>query len=106
MSKSSRHRNKKFKYAATGVLISDKPDLKGDWLNIFILLLLYTLQGLQLGLTNAIPILLQSNKNVTYQDQVSRVNNQIHIVYTEFLILFGDTLCIKFNKLCSFVGCI
>jgi len=61
------------KYEVTNISISDKPNLKGDWLNIFILLLLYTLQGLQLGLTSAIPILLQSNKNVTYQDQVNRV---------------------------------
>lgn len=73
MTTSKKHRNKQNKYAVTNISISDKPNLKGDWLNIFILLLLYTLQGLQLGLTSAIPILLQSNKNVTYQDQVNLV---------------------------------
>lgn len=71
MTTSSKHGSKLHKYAVTKVSISDKPDLKGDWLNIFILLLLYTIQGLQLGLTIAIPILLQSNKNVSYQDQVN-----------------------------------
>jgi len=73
---STKHENKSNKYVVTDTSISDKPDLKGDWLNIFTLLLLYTLQGLQLGLTSAIPILLQSNKNVSYQDQVNRVNSQ------------------------------
>lgn len=47
-----------------------KPNLKGDWPNFSLLMLLYTLQGMPLGLVSAIPILLQSNKNVTYQDQV------------------------------------
>ncbi|XP_060866175.1 acetyl-coenzyme A transporter 1-like isoform X1 [Metopolophium dirhodum] len=69
MTTSTKLGNKPNKYAVTNISISDKPNLKGDWLNIFILLLLYTLQGLQLGLTSAIPILLQSNKNVSYQDQ-------------------------------------
>lgn len=49
----------------------DKPNLKGDWMNFFLLLLLYTMQGLPLGLSSAIPILLQSNKNVSYKDQVN-----------------------------------
>jgi PAT family acetyl-CoA transporter-like MFS transporter 1 len=48
-----------------------KPDLKGDWLNFFLLILLYTMQGMPLGLSSAVPILLQSNKNVTYRDQVN-----------------------------------
>ncbi|XP_025194188.1 acetyl-coenzyme A transporter 1-like isoform X2 [Melanaphis sacchari] len=69
MTTSKKHGNKLQKYVVTNVSISDQPNLKGDWLNIFILLLLYTIQGLQLGLTSAIPIFLQSNKNVSYQDQ-------------------------------------
>ncbi|XP_026823340.1 acetyl-coenzyme A transporter 1-like [Rhopalosiphum maidis] len=69
MTTSTKYGNKHHKYVVTNVSISDKPDLNGDWLNIFILLLLYTIQGLQLGLTSAIPIILQSNKNVSYQDQ-------------------------------------
>ncbi|XP_025208442.1 acetyl-coenzyme A transporter 1-like isoform X1 [Melanaphis sacchari] len=47
----------------------DKPNLKGDWLNFFLLMLLYTMQGIPLGIASAMPIILQSNKNVTYKDQ-------------------------------------
>lgn len=50
----------------------DKPNLRGDWLNFFLLLLLYTMQGMPLGLIRAIPIILQSKKNVTYENQVIR----------------------------------
>lgn len=57
--------------AVMDIPISDEPNLRGDWSNICLLLLLYTMQGLQLGLTYVIPILLQSNKNVSYQDQVN-----------------------------------
>lgn len=46
-----------------------KPNLKSDWLNFFVLLLLYTMQGLPLGLSSAIPILLQSKKDTSYQDR-------------------------------------
>lgn len=46
-------------------------DLKGDWLNFFLLILLYIMQGIPLGLAAAVPILLQSNKNVSYKDQVN-----------------------------------
>jgi len=50
---------------------ADKPNLKGDWLNFFLLLLLYTMQGIPLGIASAMPIVLQSNKNVSYKDQVN-----------------------------------
>lgn len=51
---------------------ADVPNLKGDWHNIFVLVLLYTMQGIAgLGLSVGIPALLQINKNVTYKDQVS-----------------------------------
>jgi len=50
---------------------AEKPNLKGDWLNFFLLLLLYTMQGIPFGLTLAMPIILQSNKNVSYKDQVN-----------------------------------
>lgn len=56
----------------TNVLTSNKPNLKGDWSNLFLLILLYIMQGLPLGLSDAIPVLLQTNKNVTYKDQVKR----------------------------------
>ncbi|VVC36431.1 Hypothetical protein CINCED_3A008525 [Cinara cedri] len=47
----------------------EKPNLKGDWLNFSLLLLLYTMQGLPLGIINGIPLIMQSKNNVTYQEQ-------------------------------------
>ncbi|XP_015377303.1 PREDICTED: acetyl-coenzyme A transporter 1-like [Diuraphis noxia] len=46
-----------------------KSNLKGDWLNFFLLILLYTIQGLPLGLAIALPIIFQSKKNVSYKEQ-------------------------------------
>lgn len=43
-------------------------DLQGDKLNVLLLLFLYTLQGLPIGLSEAIPLLL-SNRNVAYEEQ-------------------------------------
>jgi len=43
-------------------------DLRGDWLNIFVLLFLYILQGIPLGLAAAIPMLLQ-NRGISYKQQ-------------------------------------
>ncbi|CAH1738886.1 unnamed protein product [Aphis gossypii] len=49
---------------------ADVPNLKGDWHNLFVLLLLYTMQGIAgTGLCIGIPVLLQINKNVTYKEQ-------------------------------------
>jgi len=53
----------------------DKPNLKGDWLNFYFLILLYTLQGTTSGLSYAFPIILQNTKFVTYNDQVSTYLN-------------------------------
>jgi len=65
--------------------LDEKPNLKGDWLNFFLLLLLYTMQGIPLGLTLAMPIILQSNKNVSYKDQVN-IRFQIkNYVYARFI---------------------
>ncbi|XP_001944982.1 acetyl-coenzyme A transporter 1 [Acyrthosiphon pisum] len=61
--------NEKEKSAGVYDSNSSQPNLKGDWLNFFLLLLLYTMQGFPLGLTSAIPILLQSQNDVSYQDQ-------------------------------------
>jgi PAT family acetyl-CoA transporter-like MFS transporter 1 len=47
----------------------EKPNIKGDRLNIVLLISLYTLQGVVLGLTQAFPIILQ-NRKVSYTDQV------------------------------------
>jgi PAT family acetyl-CoA transporter-like MFS transporter 1 len=55
-----------------------KPNLKGDWLNFFLLILLYTIQGLPLGLVIAFPIIFQSKKIVTYKEQV---NFSLRILY-------------------------
>jgi len=43
-------------------------DLDGDKLNVLLLFFLYTLQGLPIGLSEAIPLLL-SNRNVAYEEQ-------------------------------------
>lgn len=47
------------------------PNLNGDWSNFFLLVLMYTMQGALLGLTISFPIIFQSNKLVTYEDQVN-----------------------------------
>lgn len=51
--------------------VSDKPNIKGDKLNFCLLILLYLIQGFSVGLSMGFPILLQSEKKVTYEDQVS-----------------------------------
>ena len=43
-------------------------DLAGDKLNVLLLFFLYTLQGLPIGLSEAIPLLL-SNRDVAYEEQ-------------------------------------
>lgn len=47
-----------------------KSNIKGDELNIAVLLFLYTLQGIPLGLAGAVPMLLQ-NRGITYTQQVN-----------------------------------
>lgn len=44
-------------------------DLRGDWGNIAILFFLYLLQGIPIGLSAAIPMLLQ-NRGASYKQQV------------------------------------
>jgi len=46
-------------------LILDKPNLEGDWPNIFLLFMLYIMKCMPIGLVIAISILLQSKKNIT-----------------------------------------
>lgn len=48
----------------------EQSDLRGDRSNIAILFFLYLLQGIPLGLTAAIPMLLQ-NRGASYKQQVS-----------------------------------
>lgn len=49
---------------------ADRSNIKGDELNIAVLLFLYTLQGIPLGLAGAVPMLLQ-NRGITYTQQVN-----------------------------------
>lgn len=49
----------------------EQSDLRGDRGNIAILFFLYLLQGIPLGLTAAIPMLLQ-NRGASYKQQVSK----------------------------------
>lgn len=61
--------------------VSDEPNLRGDWFNFFLLILLYTMQGVPLGFTQVIPIILQSNKEyASYKDQVSRAGRRVRNV--------------------------
>jgi PAT family acetyl-CoA transporter-like MFS transporter 1 len=46
----------------------DTDPLAGDYQNLFLLLLLYTLQGVPMGLSGAIPYILQE-KSVSYTEQ-------------------------------------
>ncbi|CAH1724867.1 unnamed protein product [Aphis gossypii] len=49
---------------------STRPNLKGDRLNVFLLILLYIMQGIPFGFSiSALPIILQSKKVVTYGEQ-------------------------------------
>ncbi|CAH1724859.1 unnamed protein product [Aphis gossypii] len=49
--------------------VTNTPNLKGDWLNFYLLLFLYILQGFPIGLSSTFPIILQSRKMVTYEEQ-------------------------------------
>lgn len=52
----------------------------GDRLNIAILLFLYTLQGVPLGLSAAIPIIMQK-KHITYKEQVELFITMFDLFY-------------------------
>lgn len=52
-----------------GETLLQESNIKGDELNIAVLLFLYTLQGIPLGLAGAVPMLLQ-NRGITYTQQV------------------------------------
>ncbi|XP_026808439.1 acetyl-coenzyme A transporter 1-like [Rhopalosiphum maidis] len=49
----------------------EKPNLNGDRLNFYLLIILYIIQGIPVGLSGALPIILQSKKMVTYEDQAA-----------------------------------
>lgn len=63
--------SKKFKAISTVHL-----NMKGDEKNIALLFFLYTLQGIPLGLSAALPMILQ-NRGITYKQQVGSINTTI-----------------------------
>jgi len=71
MTKSIRNRVDLEEFEGTLKATSEKPNLDGDWLNFYMLIILYIIQGFPIGLSGALPIILQSKKMVTYEDQVS-----------------------------------
>lgn len=71
---SKTHKDKSENLTAQNHLHSIKSNLNGDWSNFFLLMLLYTMQGMPLGLASAMPIILQARANVTYRDQVYYFN--------------------------------
>ena len=48
----------------------EKSDLTGDYKNVAVLLLMYLMQGIPMGITMVVPILLQ-NRGVNYKDQAA-----------------------------------
>lgn len=48
--------------------VEEQSNLKGDYGNVMILLFLYILQGIPLGISSAVRILLQ-NRGVSYKEQ-------------------------------------
>lgn len=66
----SRKKNKSDEKNKTDQLPSEKSNLTGDYKNIAVLLLLYMMQGIPVGITAAVPILLQ-NRGVTYKEQAA-----------------------------------
>lgn len=50
-----------------------KSNAKSDIRNICVLLVLYTLQGVPLGLSLAIPIFIQNMHNSSFKEQVSKL---------------------------------
>lgn len=70
------------------------PSTIGDRLNIAILLFLYTLQGVPLGLSAAIPIIMQK-KHITYKEQVkqfecTKIKSKNNLFINFFIIILGS----------------
>lgn len=70
MAKSLNDEDETEKVEVTHTSLMAPPNLDGDWLNFFLLIALYTMQGMTLGVAIAIPFLLQAKKDVSYGDQV------------------------------------
>lgn len=67
-----------------------QPDLRGDRPNLLLLVLLYAIQGVPFGFTvTALPIIMQSKKTVSYEDQVSELLNRVkHVDGWTFAIFY------------------
>jgi len=72
MIKPTKHNDSAEVYVVSLKSKSEKPNLDGDRLNIFLLILLYIIQGFPIGVSTALPLILQSKEMVTYEDQVSK----------------------------------
>lgn len=75
---------------AVHTFIWEKPNLKGDWLNLFLLTLLYMMQGLPYSLTLSLSMILQSKKMVTYDEQVSTKFPLYFVLYEIYYIIFQN----------------
>lgn len=75
-----------------------KPNLKGDYLNICILIFLYSIQSLTFGLYFAIQILIQSRNNASYQDQVFDVTHVVTRNFTHSQFVFLHLFKVKYFK--------
>lgn len=68
--------------------MEEPSNIKGDRLNIALLLFLYTLQGIPLGLAAAIPMLLQ-NRGISYREQVClKKSLKIFLYQNNYLVNF------------------
>lgn len=56
-------------------VVFTETNLKGDWSNVLLLILMYTMQGLCLGVASSISILLKSKNDGTYYEQVLPKDN-------------------------------
>lgn len=69
----------------------EQTNVKGDKRNIFLLFVLYTLQGVPLGLSLSIPIIMQNMHKSSFIDQVNII----------LAILLEALKCIKIKYLIS-----
>lgn len=70
---------------------------KGDKRNIFVLLVLYTLQGVPLGLSLAIPIIIQNMHRSSFKEQVSQIIDDLFLIK---ILTFKYKIIITFMILC------
>jgi len=72
--------------------VNEKSNIEGDRVNICLLLLMYSFQGVVYGFTLALPIIFQ-NRKISYADQVSLTRSLIAL-HVEFNALIR---CLGFN---------